>query len=310
MADNVNRLLIVDEEREVTDLVAAVARSVGYTVASAPSGAGFVQLLASFRPSLIMMELHLPDTDGVELLRSLAARACSANVVLMSTVDERVLGAAHEVGVSHGLAMCGTLAKPLPAAELKTKLGAMLHQSPELDNEDLQRGIENGEFVPYYQPKVSLVQNGWVIDGVKHFCTMALGASHYMVWCALDGEADMGKALLQVVVPADTPGITTDGKWDTLGMRGTYSPAVTFTKVRVPRDAALGRPGSALQIGVIEGFALGYAAVYIGLAEAAFDFAVDYARKRIVKPEKARPRAIQKADQPRASLTWMTCALR
>jgi alkylation response protein AidB-like acyl-CoA dehydrogenase len=127
--------------------------------------------------------------------------------------------------------------------------------------------------------------DGYVVDGVKHFCTMALGASHYMVWCALDGEGDMGKALLQIVIPADTPGIATDGKWDTLGMRGTYSPAVTLTNVRVPRDAALGRPGAALQIGVIEGFALGYAAVYIGLAEAAFDFAVDYARTRIVKPE-------------------------
>jgi alkylation response protein AidB-like acyl-CoA dehydrogenase len=127
--------------------------------------------------------------------------------------------------------------------------------------------------------------NDYVVDGVKHFCTMALGASHYMVWCALDGETDMGKALLQIVIPAEAPGIATDGKWDTLGMRGTYSPAVTLTNVRVPRDAAMGQPGGALQIGVIEGFALGYAAVYIGLAEAAFDFAVDYARKRVVKPE-------------------------
>jgi len=127
--------------------------------------------------------------------------------------------------------------------------------------------------------------NTWVVDGVKHFCTMALGASHYMVWCAIDGSADMGKALLQVIVPADTPGIATDGKWDTLGMRGTYSPTVTLTNVRVPADAALGRPGSATQVGVVEAFALGYAAVYVGIAEAAFDFAVDYARKRIVKPE-------------------------
>ena len=127
--------------------------------------------------------------------------------------------------------------------------------------------------------------DGWLIDGTKHFCTMALGASHYMIWCALDGETDMGKALLQVIVPADTPGITTDGKWDTLGMRGTYSPSVTLANVRVPRAGALGRPGSATQVGVIEAFALGYAAVYLGVAEAAFDFAVDYARKRIVKPE-------------------------
>lgn len=128
-------------------------------------------------------------------------------------------------------------------------------------------------------------RDAYVVDGVKHFCTMALGASHYMVWCALEGGTDMGKTLLQVLVPADAPGIATDGKWNTLGMRATFSPSVTFTGVRVPKDAALGDPGAALRVGVVESFALGYAAVYAGIAEGALAFAIDYAKKRIVKPE-------------------------
>ena len=127
--------------------------------------------------------------------------------------------------------------------------------------------------------------SGYVIDGVKHFCTMALGASHYMVWCALDGGTDMAKSLQLALVPADAPGITTDGKWDTLGMRATFSPSVTFTGVRVPADGMLGDPGAAVQVGVIESFALGYAAVYLGIAESALAFALDYAKKRVVKPE-------------------------
>ncbi len=125
----------------------------------------------------------------------------------------------------------------------------------------------------------------WVIDGMKHFCTMALGASYYMVWCAIDGESDMGKALLQALVPAGAPGMATDGRWNTLGMRGTYSPSVSFTGVRVPKNATLGQPGSALQVGVAEGFGLGYAAVYVGIAEAALQFAIEYSKKRVVKPE-------------------------
>ena len=125
----------------------------------------------------------------------------------------------------------------------------------------------------------------WVVDGVKHFCTMALGAAHYMVWCALDGESDMGKALVLALVPAGAEGLVTDGKWDTLGMRGTYSPSVTFTGVRIAGDAVLGRPGLATQVGVVESFGLGYAAVYVGIAEAALDFTVDYAKKRVVRPE-------------------------
>ena len=128
-------------------------------------------------------------------------------------------------------------------------------------------------------------EGGYVVDGVKHFCTMALGASYYMVWCALDGGTDMAKGLLQALVPADAPGIATDGRWDTLGMRATFSPSVTLTGVRVPADAVLGAPGMALQVGVVEAFALGYAATYAGIAEAALGFAVDYAKKRIVRPE-------------------------
>ena len=127
--------------------------------------------------------------------------------------------------------------------------------------------------------------SGYVIDGVKHFCTMALGASYYMIWCALEGGTDMAKALQLALVPADSPGITTDGKWDTLGMRATFSPSVTFTGVRAPEDGLLGDPGAAVTVGVIESFALGYAAVYLGIAESALAFALDYANKRVVKPE-------------------------
>ena len=125
----------------------------------------------------------------------------------------------------------------------------------------------------------------YVIDGTKHFCTMALGASYYLIWCALEGGGEIGKSLTLALVPAQTPGIVTDGKWNTLGMRGTYSPSVTLTGVRVPADALLGAPGQVLGVGIIEGFGLGYAAIYLGIAESSLDFAVDYACKRIVQPE-------------------------
>ena len=129
------------------------------------------------------------------------------------------------------------------------------------------------------------VGDGWIVEGVKHFCTMALGATYYMVWCARDGDGDMGKALMLALVPAEATGIATDGKWNTLGMRGTYSPSVTFTRVRIPRDAVLGSPGSAIQIGVVESFGLGYAAIYVGIAEAALTFAVEYVKQRVTRPD-------------------------
>jgi alkylation response protein AidB-like acyl-CoA dehydrogenase len=55
--------------------------------------------------------------------------------------------------------------------------------------------------------------------------------------------------------------------------------------VRIPKDATLGAPGSATAVGVVESFALGYAAVYVGIAESALEFTADYVKKRVIKPE-------------------------
>src|SRR5262249_57157266 len=113
-------------------------------------------------------------------------------------------------------------------------------------------------------------------DGTAYVASMGLGAPYSMVCGALDGSGHMAHALLQALVPAESPGLSTDGKWDTLGMRATFSPSVTLSNVRIPKDATLGTPGSATAVGVVEGFALGYAAVYIGIAESALEFTADY----------------------------------
>jgi EAL domain-containing protein (putative c-di-GMP-specific phosphodiesterase class I)/CheY-like chemotaxis protein len=167
MTDNVNTLLIVEHDAAVVDLVGKAAKDVGFAVASAAAGASFVQLLESFQPSLIVMGLKLPDTDGTELLTSLAARACTANILLIGSGDASASAAAQELGAGRGLAMCGTFEKPLDVADLAAKLGALLHRGTNLDADDLRRGIAGGEFTPHYQPKVSRAANGWVVDGVE-----------------------------------------------------------------------------------------------------------------------------------------------
>ncbi|HSC15129.1 MAG TPA: EAL domain-containing protein [Gammaproteobacteria bacterium] len=164
MADNVNKVLIVEQDDAVVDLVERVAKEAGFAVASAASVARFVQLLESFQPSLVVVEPNLPGSDAGALFTTLAARAHTANVLLIGNGD---LASAHSLGVAKGLAMCGTLEKPLAAAELATKLIAMVHRSAELYADDLRRGLGSGELVPYYQPKATRTAGGWVIDGVE-----------------------------------------------------------------------------------------------------------------------------------------------
>lgn len=159
--------------------------------------------------------------------------------------------------------------------------------------------LERGKLVGSWgsEPPVSLtrtllmetsltpVPGGYHVNGVKHFCTMAGAAGYYLVWGALDGERDMAKGLVQAIVPADNPGMETVGSWDTLGMRATVSPGTRFTDCFVRNDEVLGPGGAPLSCGVIERFGLGYAAVYLGIAQGALDYAAEYCRTKTFQPD-------------------------
>ncbi len=130
---------------------------------------------------------------------------------------------------------------------------------------------------------VAPVDGGYVIDGVKHFCSMAGAAHRNMVHCDMDGAGD-GDGFQLVLVPSGAEGMEIRGEWNVLGMRATVSPTVEFRDCRVSDDALLGKPGVALEKGITEGFGLGYAAVYLGAAQRTFDQTVEFCKKTTVYP--------------------------
>jgi alkylation response protein AidB-like acyl-CoA dehydrogenase len=152
---------------------------------------------------------------------------------------------------------------------------------------------------------IAPLDGGYVIDGEKHFCTMAGAAHRYMVHCAMEGVASPQNLQL-ALVPHDHPGLKIAGEWDTLGMRATVSPSVTLAACDVPRDALLGRPGESLASGIGLAFGLGYAAIYAGVAQHALDFTVDFCRTHRFEPDPA-PRAHDPIVQHRVA--EMTMAL-
>src|SRR5688572_11292039 len=165
MFDNVNKLLIAAHDAAIVDAIGKAAKDAGFAIASASSGGPFVQLLESFQPSLIALAVDSSDIDCTNFLTALAARACTANVLLIGS--RAALAATHELGAGRGLAMCGVLETPLAGAELTAKLTALKRVGSDLDADDLRRGIAGGEITPHYQPKVSRAAGGWVVDGVE-----------------------------------------------------------------------------------------------------------------------------------------------
>ena len=125
---------------------------------------------------------------------------------------------------------------------------------------------------------------GYVINGVKHFCTMSGGAYRYMIHCS-SGLDDPLESQWLALLPHDAKGIEQVGDWDTLGMRATVSPAMRLNDCFVGPDAPLGLPGEAPRSGVTQGFGLGFAAVYLGAAQAALDYIEEFARTETFAPD-------------------------
>ena len=125
---------------------------------------------------------------------------------------------------------------------------------------------------------------GYVINGTKHFCTMSGGAHRYMIHCS-SGDDDPLDSQWLALLPHDADGIEQIGDWDTLGMRATVSPAMQLNNCFVGSDSPLGRPGDAPRTGVTQVFGLGFAAVYLGAAQAALDYVLEFAQTQTFAPD-------------------------
>ena len=126
------------------------------------------------------------------------------------------------------------------------------------------------------------VNGGYHVTGVKHFCSLGDSADYYFVSGILEGSASAREGLLSALMRRTDPGIKVEGTWNSTGMRGTISHTIRYDSF-VDQSEIIGAPGELFSVD-LSGYALGYAATYLGIGEAAFDFIVEYARTKTFKP--------------------------
>jgi alkylation response protein AidB-like acyl-CoA dehydrogenase len=119
---------------------------------------------------------------------------------------------------------------------------------------------------------------GWLLEGRKSWGSLAPGLTWLSVLAAVvDGEAPPRRG--NVLLPAGTPGLRIEETWDNLGMRATASHDVVLEGVRLPPDTPILADSSSAPAKV-GGWALLGPAVFLGIAQAARDEAVAWARRR------------------------------
>jgi EAL domain-containing protein (putative c-di-GMP-specific phosphodiesterase class I) len=150
-------LLVADDEVEIGEIFRALAEDLGFDVTCVSEGPEVVELVDRMRPTVIALDLRMPGTDGVEVIRELGKRSCKAAIVLMSGMDQRTLSSVQALGKELNLNIGGTLTKPAsidaiesalkPYLNVKKKLPADISRKP------ASRALDYG-FEILYQPEL------------------------------------------------------------------------------------------------------------------------------------------------------------
>jgi EAL domain-containing protein (putative c-di-GMP-specific phosphodiesterase class I)/ActR/RegA family two-component response regulator len=148
-----NRLLVVDDDPALGRLIKNSAESAGFEVFVTKNPEAFAEKALAWNPTILMLDLGMPGTDGIQILRGLAANACSGHVILMSGLDARVMESATRLGHARGLKMSGVLQKPVQLEALR-KFLAQFQVAKALLTADLAGAIATDQLYLDYQLKL------------------------------------------------------------------------------------------------------------------------------------------------------------
>jgi acyl-CoA dehydrogenase len=122
----------------------------------------------------------------------------------------------------------------------------------------------------------------YVINGSKMFITNAGQAGWLVVFASTD-KSKGHRGLSAFIVPTDLDGVTVEKHLDKMGQRATDTSALAFQDVQIPVENRLGEEGEGFKIAMktLDFTRPGTAAGAVGVAQAAFDYAVEYAKTRV-----------------------------
>ena len=158
---NPNRVLIIDDDVERRALARDVAEDAGFVVAEAGSQTRLAELHETFKQSVVVLNLSMPDLDGLERLRELARINCVAPIIIVGGLDEKLLVSVQYLGRSFGLNMHRVIGPPLHAGLLRQALvDARISRADrpawQPSHSEIRNAVTNGELLAYFQPRVRL----------------------------------------------------------------------------------------------------------------------------------------------------------
>jgi butyryl-CoA dehydrogenase len=122
----------------------------------------------------------------------------------------------------------------------------------------------------------------WVLNGSKTFITNGGDADIYIVFARSDKTAEKHHGISAYIVEKDTPGFSFGKKEKKLGIRSSPTMELVFENCRIPATNLLGKEGEGFKVAMktLDGGRIGIAAQALGIAQGAFEAALNYAKER------------------------------
>ncbi|MFM2128477.1 MAG: hypothetical protein RL477_23 [Pseudomonadota bacterium] len=116
------RLLIIDDDPAIAEIVCTIAEGQGFEVRFTERADEFADLYESFRPTVVILDLVMPEVDGIELAQWLAHVKCEAKIIFLTGHNPRFTDAARVLADRGELRSVTTLTKPVSIAVLRQAL--------------------------------------------------------------------------------------------------------------------------------------------------------------------------------------------
>jgi len=165
------KILVVDDEPQITRVLRTSLSSRGYEVRSANDGESGLDLFAAWQPDLVVTDLSMPNMSGIELCRALRTKSQVPIIVLSVKGEERTKIEALDAGADD------YVTKPFSINELLARIRAGLRRSSQTKQPELPDIIEVGDFRIDRQKRIVTVSGKEVHLTPKEFDLLAYMAS-------------------------------------------------------------------------------------------------------------------------------------